>query len=225
MASAPMGGQVILESLEGSERSRSSTGSSKRSRSAPHHTPGETEANMSSASLDHLEVLRSTSRFSSHRDRTFASRVSCAHCARAKHRRSSGPALATIPSFVRRDYGAQVFPTDRPQIASSRETTPRATVIAGRNRGGTREAAFFRMNFSLEVTTPRRGITHGTVRCEPTPRVRTVSTFPITQATGSTDSSKRANPNRLEGRTYQWPVRLDQPMEGRNSREDQGGPQ
>ena len=199
----------------------------------PHHrngtaarprSRGETKANMTSASLDNLEVSRSASRFSPFRDGTCASRTSAAHCGRAKHVGSSGPALAMIPSFVHGACGTRVFLTTCLQIASAREATPRASVIAGWNRGGSRGAAFFQTNFSLEVTTPRRGITHGTVRCEPTPRVRTVSAFPITQATSSTDSSKRANPNRLEGRTFQWPVRLDQPMEGRNSREDQGGP-
>jgi hypothetical protein len=139
-----------------------------------------------------------------------------------KAKRSTDESCAT--ERTRRTSPTEVPEASGPRAYRTARCVPRGSMFVGRNRGGQSATAFLRTNFTLEVTAPKNGIKHGTARCELTPRVRAASTFP-TQATRRWKSSKRVNPSRLDDGSFSRPARLGGlAPEGRNIREDQGGP-
>jgi len=120
-----------------------------------------------------------------------------------------------------------------PRIEGSARASRRGTKIfgalrvgmfAGRNHGATLAPAIGGMKFVVEATTLIGGIKLGTVRRESTPRARTESTFPITQATGRQEKSKRAMPSRLKI-SPRGQHGVASSRKAASFCEDQGGPQ
>jgi hypothetical protein len=92
------------------------------------------------------------------------------------------------------------------------------------------EPADFAENFTLASLHDGGGIKLGTVRKRSTPRVRAVSTFPITHTTGRQESSSRVASSRLFSSPFAEPPRSDhseeecRPGEEHTRLQDQGGP-